>query len=212
MSRYTGPKEKLSRKVGENLGLKAERSFSPKSAFLKKPYRPGQHGKARRRALSEFGAQLLEKQKVKFTYGINEKQLKGCFNEAKQRKGVTGNLMLGMLERRFDNAIYRSGFASSRNISRQLVSHGHFLINGKKVNTPSYQVKIGDIIGIKPRSRPKQIFFDLANKLKKHEIPSWLEVDKKNSEIKIKSKPENENNNDLPKNFNMNLIVAFYSK
>lgn len=209
--RYTGPKEKLSRKVGENLGLKAERSFSPKSAFLKKPYRPGQHGKARRRALSEFGAQLLEKQKIKFTYGINEKQLKRCFNEAMQRKGATGNLMLSILERRFDNAIYRSGFASSRNISRQLVSHGHFLINGKKVNTPSYQVKIADMISIKPRSRPKQMFFDLANKLKKHEMPSWLEIDKKNFEIKIKGKPENENN-DLPKNFNMNLIIAFYSK
>ena len=209
MSRYTGPKEKLSRKLGENLGLKAERSFSPKSSFLKKPYRPGQHGKARRRALSEFGAQLLEKQKIKYTYGINEKQLKKCFSEAKQRKGITGNLMLSMLERRFDNVIYRSGFAESRNISRQLVNHGHFLVNDKKVTVPSYQVEIGDIISIKPRSMPKQIFFDLINKLKKHETPSWLLIDKKKLEIKIKGKPEN---NDLPKNFNTNSIIAFYSK
>ena len=207
--RYTGPKEKLSRKVGENLGLKAERSFSPKSSFLKKPYRPGQHGKARRRPLSEFGAQLLEKQKIKFTYGISEKQLKKCFNEAKQYKGMTGNLMLSMLERRFDNVIYRSGFADSRSISRQMTSHGHFLINNKKVTVPSYQVKIGDIIGIKPQSRSKQIFFDLMNKLKKHEAAPWLVIDIKNLEIKIKGEPIND---DLPKNFNMNLIVAFYSK
>lgn len=207
--RYAGPKEKLSRKVGENLGLKAERSYSPKSSFLKKPYRPGQHGKARRRALSEFGTQLLEKQKIKFTYGINEHQLKKCFNEAKKRKGITGNLMLSMLERRFDNVIYRSGFVGSRNISRQLTSHGHFLINGKKVTVPSYQVEIGDVISIKPKSRPKQIFFDLINKLKKHEVPSWVEIDKKNLEIKIKDEP---GDNNLPKNFNINSIIAFYSK
>ena len=207
--RYTGPKEKLSRKIGENLGLKAYRSFSPKSSFLKKPYRPGQHGKARRRALSEFGAQLLEKQKIKFTYGISEKQLKKCFNEANKRKGMTGNLMLSILERRFDNAIYRSGFTSSRNIARQLVSHGHFLINNKKITIPSYQVEIGDVVSIRVKSRPKQIFFDLINKLKKHEAPSWIEIDKKNLEIKISGKPEN---NDLPKNFNTNSIIAFYSK
>lgn len=209
MSRYTGPKEKLSRKVGENLGLKAERSFSPKSSFLKKPYRPGQHGKARRRALSEFGAQLLEKQKVKFTYNISEKQLKKYFDAAKRRKGITGNLMLSALERRLDNVIYRSGFAASRNISRQLANHGHFLINSKKVTVPSFQVVIGDIINIKLQSRPKQIFFNLIDRLKKHEAPSWLQIDKKNLEIKIKNNPEN---NDLPKNFNMNLIIAFYSK
>ncbi|MBI2446520.1 MAG: 30S ribosomal protein S4 [Parcubacteria group bacterium] len=207
--RYTGPKEKLSRKVGENLGLKAERSFSPKSSFLKKPYRPGQHGKARRRALSEFGAQLLEKQKIKFTYGISEKQLNKCFNEAKQRKGITGNLVLSILERRLDNAIYRSGFVSSRSISRQVVNHGHFLVNNKRVAIPSHRVEIGDIISIKPKSRQKQIFFDLINKLKKHVAPSWLSIDKKNLEIEIKSNPED---NDLPKNFNMNSIVAFYSR
>lgn len=207
--RYTGPKEKLSRKVGENLGLKAERSFSPKSSFLKKPYRPGQHGKARRRALSEFGMQLLEKQKIKFTYNISEKQLKKYSNEAKRRKGITGDLILSALERRLDNTIYRGGFASSRNISRQLVNHGHFLVNNKKITISSYSVAIGDIISIKPRSRPKQIFFDLLNKLKKHETPSWLQIDKKNLEIKIKSNPEI---NDLPKNFSMNLITAFYSR
>jgi len=209
MSRYTGPKEKLSRKIGENLGLKAERSFSPKSAFLKKPYRPGMHGKARRRALSEFGTQLLEKQKIRYTYGLTERQLQKYFDEAKRKKGITGDLLLGALEKRLDNTVYRSGLAPSRVVARQLVNHGHFLVNNKKVNIPSYLVKINDVIAIKPKSRPKTIFFDLANKLKKHEAPAWLAVDKKDFEIKIKSDPKID---DLPKNFNMNVITAYYSK
>lgn len=207
--RYTGPKEKLSRQVGENLGLKAERSYSPKSSFLKKPYRPGQHGKARRRALSEFGTQLLEKQKLRFTYGISEKQLRKYFEEVKKRKGIIGNLLLCTLEERLDNVIYRSGFAKSRNIARQLVSHGHFLINNKKITIPSYQIRINDIVSIRPRSRPKQIFFDLINRLKKYEAPSWILIDKKKLELTVKDKP---NVADLPKNFNTNSIVAFYSK
>lgn len=207
--RYTGPKEKLSRRVGENLGLKAERSYSPKSSFLKKPYRPGQHGKARRRALSEFGMQLLEKQKLRFTYGINEKQLRKYFEEAKKRKGITGDFLLSSLEERLDNVIYRSGFAKSRSISRQLVSHGHFLINNKKITIPSYRIRIGDMISIRPQSRSKQIFFELFNRLKKYETPTWILIDKKNLEVKIKSKPNAE---DLPKNFKTNSIIAFYSR
>jgi len=207
--RYTGPKEKLSRRVGENLGLKAERSFSPKSAFLKKPYGPGAHGRARRRALSEFGTQLLEKQKIRFTYGLTEKQLQKYFNEARQKKGVIGDSLLNALEKRLDNAVYKSGLASSRVTARQLVSHGHFLLNNKKITLPSYSVKIGDIITIRPSSRSKAIFFDLANKLKKHEAPAWLEIDKKNFEIKIKSEPKID---DLPKNFDMNMVVAYYSR
>ncbi len=207
--RYTGPKEKLSRRIGENLGLKAERSFSPKSAFLKKPYKPGVHGKSRRRALSEFGSQLLEKQKIKFTYGLTEKKLRKYFKEAKQKKGVTGDLLLSALEKRLDNAIYRSGLASSRTIARQLVNHGHFLVNNKKVDIPSYSVKIGDNITIKSKSRSKTIFIDLINRLKKHEEPFWLEVDKKNLEVVIKSEPKND---DLPKNFSINMVIAYYSK
>ncbi len=207
--RYTGPKEKLSRRVGENLGLKAERSFSPKSSFLKKPYRPGQHGKARRRAISEFGAQLLEKQKLRFSYGISEKQLRKYFEDSKKRKGITGDFLLSALELRLDNVMYRSGFAKSRSIARQLTSHGHFLVNNKKVTIPSYQVNVDDIITIRPRSRPKQIFFDLVNRLKKYEAPSWLIIDKKNLEVMVKSKPDII---DLPKNFSTNSIIAFYSR
>lgn len=207
--RYTGPKEKLSRKVGENLGLKAERSFSPKSAFMKKPYKPGQHGKARRRALSEFGTQMMEKQKIRFSYGITEKQLKNYFSDAKRKKGLTGNILLSTLEKRLDNAVFKAGLALSRTIARQLTSHGHFLINGKRINIPSYQVKTTDIISIRPQSKLKLIFAGLDIKLKKHDAPSWLEVDKKNFEIKVKSDPKDY---DLPKNFNMNAIVEYYSK
>lgn len=207
--RYTGPKEKLSRRVGENLGLKAERSYSPKSSFLKKPYWPGMHGKNRRRPLSEFGVQLLEKQKLRFTYGISEKQLRKYFDNLKHSKKITGNALLGKIEQRLDNVIFRSGFAKSRSISRQLVSHGHFLVNNKRTNVPSYQVEIGDVIIIKPQSRPKQIFFGLNDRLKKYEIPSWLQIDKKNLEIKIKNRIEE---NDLPRNFNINSIIAFYSR
>jgi len=209
MSRYTGPKEKLSRRIGENLGLKAERSFSPKSAFLKKPYKPGVHGKSRRRALSEFGTQLLEKQKIRFTYNITEKKLQKYFDESKQKKGVTGDLLLSALEKRLDNAVYKSGLAASRAIARQLTSHGHFLVNNKKITIPSYSVKTGDVITIASRSVSKGIFNDLANKLKKHETPSWLTIDKKSFKIEIKSEPKLD---DLPKNFNMNIVVAYYSR
>ncbi|MDO8676634.1 MAG: 30S ribosomal protein S4 [Candidatus Azambacteria bacterium] len=207
--RYTGPKEKLSRKVGENLGLKAERSFSPKSSFMKKPYRPGQHGKARRRALSEFGTQMIEKQKLRFIYGLTEKQLKKYFNETKKRKGLTGNILLSILEKRLDNTVFKAGLALSRAIARQLTSHGHFLVNDKRINIPSYQVNVADTISIRPQSKLKLIFGGLDIRLKKHDAPSWLEVDKKTFEIKIKSEPKDD---DLPKNLNMNAIVEYYSR
>src|SRR3989344_5835624 len=168
MSRYTGPKEKLSRKVGENLALKAERSLSPKSAFLRKPYRPGMHGKRMRRGLSEFGTQLLEKQKVRFVYGVGEKQFKNYFVKAKAAKGVTGNLLLSLLEKRLDNTVFRAGLAASRIIARQLVSHGHFLVNGKRVTIPSYEVRLDDSIAIRPKSRPKGIFTALPERIKKY--------------------------------------------
>ena len=209
MSRYTGPKEKISRKFGENLGLKAERSFSPKSAFLKKPYRPGQHGKARRRALSDFGVQLAEKQKLRYTYGITERQLRRYFEESKKKKGITGELLMKNLETRLDNAVFRAGLAPSRVVARQLTSHGHFLVNGKRITVPSYALKIGDTFAIRPQSRPKPMFSTLAPRLKKHILPSWLEMDKKDYDAKVTSEPKAD---DLPKNFDMNAIIAFYSR
>ncbi|MDO8443398.1 MAG: 30S ribosomal protein S4 [Candidatus Azambacteria bacterium] len=207
--RYTGPKEKLSRKIGENLGLKPERSFSPKSSFLKKPYKPGAHGKARRRPLSEFGAQLLEKQKIKIIYSLTEKKLRKYYKEANLKKGITGDLLLSAIEVRLDNTVFRSGIAPSRTMARQQVGHGHFLVNNKKVTIPSYPTRIGDVITIRPQSRNKTMFLDLANKLKKHDAPSWLAVDKNTFEIKIKSAPKNE---DLPKNLNINAVVSYYSR
>lgn len=209
MSRYTGPKEKLSRKVGENLALKAERSLSPKSAFLRKPYRPGMHGKRMRRGLSEFGMQLLEKQKVRFVYGVGEKQFKNYFMKAKAARGITGNLLLSMLEKRLDNTVFRAGLAASRNIARQLVSHGHFLVNGKRVTIPSYEVGLGDVIIIRPQSRQKMIFTALPEKLKKYEAPSWIDLDKKTYEVKIKSGPNTE---DVAQNFNISSIIEYYSR
>lgn len=209
MSRYLGPKEKLSRKLGENLMLKAERSLSPKSAFLRKPYRPGMHGKRLRRSLSEFGSQLLAKQKVRFTYGINERQFKNYFTKAKTTKGVTGNLLLSFLEKRLDNAVFRAGLAASRAIGRQLVNHGHFLVNGKKVTIPSYEVHPGDLITIRMQSKPKSIFLSLVERLKKYDAPSWLEVDKKTFEVKIKAEPQVD---DVAQNFNLSAIIEYYSR
>ncbi len=209
MSRYTGPKEKLSRSLGENLGLKAERSFSPKSAFLRKPYRPGIH-KKRRRVLSEFGIQLAEKQKLKFTYGFTERQLENYFKKARREKyGVLSEVLLKTLEKRLDNVIFRAGFAGSRPAARQMTGHGHFLVNGRRTSVPSLEVKPKDTIGIRPGSLKKQTFSDLAAKLKKSSAPSWLEVNKKNFEISVKTEPQAE---DLPKNFNMNAVISYYSK
>ena len=209
MSRYTGPKEKLSRKVGENLALKAERSLSPKSAFLRKPYRPGMHGKRMRRGLSEFGTQLLEKQKVRFVYGVGERQFKNYFMKAKAAKGITSNLLMSLLEKRLDNTVFKAGLAASRAIARQLVSHGHFLINGKRVTIPSYEVGPGDVITIRPQSKQKMIFAALPEKLKKHEAPSWILLDKKTHEVKIKSDPNTEG---IVQNFNISSIIEYYSR
>ena len=122
---------------------------------------------------------------------------------------MTGDLLLAILEKRLDNVIYRSGLAASRVIARQLVNHGHFLVNNKKVTIPSYWLKTGDVIAVKPQSRPKAMFFDLTNKLKKHEAPAWLTVNKNDLEITVKAEPQND---DLPKNFNLNAVTAHYSK
>lgn len=209
MSRYTGPKEKLSRKVGENLALKPERSVSPKSAFLRKPYRPGMHGKRSRRAISEFGAQLLAKQKIRYVYGVTEKQFKKYFKSAKTQKGVTGELLLKILESRLDNVVFRAGLAASRSVARQMVSHGHFLVGGRRITIPSYQVRPGDLVAIRPQSKPKKIFEGLTLKMKKFDVPSWLSVDKTTFEIKVKSIPDVSG---PAAQFNTSAVIEFYSR
>jgi len=186
---------KQCRAVGEKLFLKGERCFTPKCAFIRRSYRPGVHGQARRRALSEFALGLLEKQKVKRTYGVRERQFKNYFEAASLKKPSKvsalkpADLLLAGLEKRLDNVVYRLGFAFSRSVGRQLVSHGHFFVNGRRVSVPSYEVRVGDAITVRPQSAKMKIFGDLKESLKKHKAPAWLIMDAKNFEGKIKTEP-----------------------
>ncbi|MBI5401227.1 30S ribosomal protein S4 [Candidatus Wolfebacteria bacterium] len=202
-----GAKEKKERALGTKLFLKAYRSATPKSAMVRKPYRPGAHGKSRRRALSEFGQQLLEKQKIMVSYGLREAQMRKMFKEALGKKEAVSDAIVNLLERRLDNVVYRLGFAPSRIMARQFVSHGHILVNGRKVTIPSYRVKIGDIVVVKPASLLRLIFKDLAANIKKYEVPNWLNVDKEKLEGKIKSLPR-----DIEIPFDISLVVDYYSR
>ena len=203
-----GPKEKKERALGEKLFLKGERCLSPKCAVVRRPYRPGVHGRKRSKGkLSEFGQQLQEKQKLKLTYGLKETQFKHLFKEAFKKSGSESSIVLEKLERRLDNVVFRLGFAVSRSITRQMVSHSHILVNNKRVNTPSYSVKIGDIISIKPKSKDLPLFKDLQDKIKKYEPPSWLSLDKEKLEGKIITMPSN-----IQTPFNINLVVEYYSR
>lgn len=171
--------------------------------------RPGVHGKARRRARSEFGNQLSEKQKIKFSYGLRERQFRRAFVAAAQNPGVTAEMFMRFLERRLDNVVYRLGFAPSRSVARQLVGHGHLLVNGRRVTIPSYEVKIGDVVSIRPQSSSHPLFKDLAAILKKREndVPPWLKVDVEKIEGKIVAPPK-----DFEVPFNLALVVDYYSK
>lgn len=201
-------KEKLERSLGMKLFLKAERCNSPKCAMVRHPQRPGIHGgKRRRKALSEYGGQLLEKQRIRVSYGLREKQLNRVVKESMKKTGSVGEAIIGFLERQLSNVIFRLGLSPSRVVSRQFISHGHFLVNGKKVAVPSYSVKIGDTVSIKPSSRELLIFKDLSNKLKKYETPEWLDLDKEKLEGKVKSLPH-----DIEIPFDINLVVDYYSK
>ncbi|MEK7194027.1 MAG: 30S ribosomal protein S4 [Patescibacteria group bacterium] len=200
-------KEKKERALGIKLFLKAERCSSPKCAMIRRPYRPGMHGKKRRRALSEYGQQLLEKQKIRLSYGLRETQLRQIFKKALQKTSGVGEAVIKVLEKRLDNVIYRLGLAPSRITARQYVSHGHFLVNGKKVAAPSFQVKVGDVVSIKPESKNLLIFKDLPTTIKKYNPPDWLEVDKEKLEGKVKSLPHTE---DIA--FDINSVVDYYSR
>lgn len=201
--------EKKERALGTKLFLKADRCNSPKCAAVRRPQqRPGVHGKARRRAPSEVGKQLHEKQKIRFTYGVSESQLRQVFAKATSGSGVTGEVMIGLLERRLDNVIYRLGLAPSRAVARQLVGHGHFIINKRKITIPSYEVKKGDIIAIKPSSQNHLAFKDLEMTLKKYDSPQWLDLDKEKKEGKVITLPtvvEEET-------FDVDLVVDYYVK
>ncbi len=204
-----GPKEKKQRALGENLGLKGERGMSPKSALLRKPYRPGVHGPKGRRpkALSEFGLQIREKRKFKLTYGVDERNLKGLFTMAVAAKGGSGAKMVEFLERRLDNVVYRLGFAPTRIAARQIVRHGHITVNKRKTTSPSFCVKKGDVIGIREGSETKQAIVKRRELLKDFDAPPWLALHPEKMEGQVLSPPETP---DIP--FDVKLLVESFSK
>lgn len=203
------PKCKKCRRAGEKLFLKGDRCLTPKCAMIKKPYAPGVHGKKRKRALSEYGSQLAEKQKLRRIYGVSEKQLKNYFKQANKANGVTTEILLTKLERRIDNVIFRLGFAESRAKARQIVSHGHILLNNRKINIPSIIVKKGDKIKIKKSSLKKGLFKDLETKLKKYETPTWLSLDKKELKVDVLALPSAQ---DIEVPVELQMIVEYYSR
>lgn len=199
--------EKKERSLGTRLSIRGDRAFSPKAAMVRKPYKPGQHGKKFGK-LGEFGTQLQEKQKIKFSYGITDRQLKQVFQSAAGKKDESAITVIAeLLEGRLDNVVMRLGFAQSRSIARQLVGHGHFLVNGKRITSASYAVKSGDVVSVRESSKNMAIFEDLKNKLKNYTTPSWLSVDVDKLEGKVESNPKDV---DFP--FNINLVVDYYSK
>lgn len=204
-----GPKEKKERSLGEHLHLKATRCQSPKCALVRKPYRPGAHGRTGRRprALSDFGRQIKEKQKFKLTYGIDERNLRRIFGEVSRRPGSTSSHLIESLELRLDNVVFRLGFAGSRSMARQLVRHGHVRVNAKRVRAPGALVRIGDAIGIRPESVTLTHFKNLKEALAQYEAPAWLHVDPGAFEGKVLAAPDT---SVVP--FEANLLVEAFNK
>ena len=208
MARYTGPACKLCRREGKKLYLKGERCVSGKCALERRTSAPGQHG-ADAKKMREYGMQLREKQTTKRYYGVLEKQFRNLYEEAARKEGMTGENLLVLLERRLDNVVYRMGMAECRRDARQLVLHGHFTVNGKKVNVPSFVVKPGDVIAVKESSRDSVKFKGLAESEGGVRTPKWIESDKKNYTAKVVAMPARE---DIDFEFNEQLIVELYSK
>ncbi|KIM02833.1 MAG: 30S ribosomal protein S4 [Sulfurovum sp. AS07-7] len=177
MARYRGPVEKLERRLGVDLGLKGERRLSGKDALSKRPFPPGQHG-LRRTKISEYGTQLQEKQKAKFMYGVSEKQFRSVFKEAARRDGNTGNILIQLLEQRLDNVVYRMGFATTRASARQLVTHGHILLDGKKADIPSMKIKAGQKIEIREKSKNNNQILRAIELTNSTGIVEWVDVEK----------------------------------
>lgn len=201
MARYRGPKQKKARRFREPI-------FGPSKALERKPYGPGQHGRSRFSRKSEYAIQLEEKQKAKYTYGLLEKQFRNLYKKATAKKGVTGEVLLQLLETRLDNLVFRMGFARTRRQARQLVSHKHIVVNGGVVNIPSYEVKPGDIISMRPKSRNLEVVADSMQNasVKKYK---WIEVDQKSQTGKLLNLPLMD---EIPENINVQLIIELYSK
>ena len=208
MARYRGAVCKLCRREDQKLFLKGDRCFSDKCGFERRNYPPGQHGQ-RRGKFSDYGNQLREKQKVKRMYGLREKQFRKCFQVADRKAGITGENFLILLERRLDNIVFRLGFAYSRNQARQLVSHNHILVNGKRVNIPSYFVKAGDVVEVKEKSRKIPFISEAFEAVERLGVASWLELDKENYRGKVIAFPERK---DLTMPIKEQLIVELYSR
>lgn len=205
MKRY---KQKRARRYKESLGIKGERDDSPKAAFRRKPYPPGVHGKKRRR-ISEYGQQLLEKQKLRILYGLTEKQFRRNMRQAQSSKEPTDYALLKRLEMRLDRVVLLAGFAESRAQARQFVTHGHFLVNDRKTDVPSYRVKPGDEITLKERSKKLEPFKNLSSKIKKSTLPEWLKVTKKDLKITVKRQPQPD---EIKVPVDVAQVVEFYSR
>ena len=201
MARYTGPKTKIARKFGEPI-------FGEDKTLQRRNYPPGQHGQNKRRKTSEYGVQLREKQKAKYTYGVLEKQFRNLFEKASRLKGITGVILLQLLESRLDNVVYRLGIAPTRAAARQIVLHRHITVNGQVVNIPSYDVKAGDVIGVREKSKSLEVIQDALAGFNRSKYP-WIEWDENQKAGKFLHLPERE---DIPENIKEQLIVELYSK
>lgn len=208
MARYSGPRCRLCRREGVKLYIKGNRCYTDKCPLDKRAYAPGEHGQ-RRQKISEYGVQLREKQKARRIYGVLERQFRRYFELAERRRGVTGETLLQLLERRLDNVVYRMGFAASRSEARQLVRHGHFTVDGVKVNVPSYLVRPGEAISVKPRSRNLERIKELVEDARTRAVPEWLSVDYDAMAGRVERLPRRE---DIDVPIEEHLIVELYSR
>lgn len=208
MARYVGPVCRQCRREGIKLYLKGDKCYSDKCAFSKRGYAPGQHGQGRKK-VSEYGLQLREKQKARRVYGILERQFRTYFDKAERQKGITGENLLVLLERRLDNVVYRLGFAGSRTQARQLVRHGHFAVNGHRVDIPSYLVKPGDVIQVKEGSKESPLFKEIAETVSHKTVGAWLEMSAQDMSGKVLRYPTRE---EIDTPIQEHLIVELYSR
>lgn len=208
MARYTGPSCKLCRREGKKLFLKGDRCLTDKCAVTRRPTVPGQHG-AGRKTVKEYGMHLREKQTARRYYGVQESQFKKYYVTADNQEGIAGENLLSLLERRFDNVVYRMGLASSRKEARQLVRHAHFTLNGKKTDIPSIILKVGDVVALKDKSRSSEKFKALMESMASTNTPKWLEVNNDAASAKVIALPARD---DIDFEFNEQLIIEFYSK
>lgn len=209
MARYIGPVCRLCRREDMKLFLKGERCYTDKCGYERRSYPPGQHGQARRKRRSDYGEQLREKQKVKRIYGVAEKQFRGYYHKASRMKGVTGDNLIQLLERRLDNTVYRMGFVSDHAEARQLVRHGHFTVNGRKVNIPSYLVRANDVVEVRLKSRAMTRISEALGVVERRGVPSWISLEAEAFKATVKQLPARD---DVTMPIREHLIIELYSK